>query len=118
MRIRNKLLIAISVPVGLLALQIALVNFFVRELQDAVTFISQTQNTIEDAFASDDLISELREEAKRLPSSFVSDRAAGDEGLAAFNEKYAKLTRRLSRILASESARSVADAPIDRHWPT
>ena len=78
MRIRNKLLIAISVPVGLLVLQIALVNFFVRELQEAVTFISQTQDTIEVAFASNDVITELRDEAKRLPSSFVSDRAAGD----------------------------------------
>ncbi|MDJ0637966.1 MAG: HAMP domain-containing sensor histidine kinase, partial [Paracoccaceae bacterium] len=108
MRIRNKLLIAISVPVGLLVLQIALVNFFVRELQEAVTFIAQTQDTIEVAFASDDLITELREEAKRLPSSFVSDRAAGDEGLAAFHDKFASLRLRLSSILASETARSAA----------
>lgn len=108
MRIRNKLLIAISVPVGLLVLQVALVNFFVRELQEAVTFISKTQDTIEVAFASDDLITELRAEARRLPSSFVSDRAAGDEGLAAFHETYAILTQRLSSILASETARSAA----------
>ena len=121
MRIRNKLLIAISVPVGLLVLQIALVNFFVRELQEAVTFISRTQDTIEVAFASDDLIAELREEAKRLPSSFVSDRAAGDEGLAAFHETYAGLTQRLASILASETARSAAEprvAAVDEAYTT
>lgn len=108
MRIRSKLLIAISVPVGLLVLQIGLVNFFVRELQEAVTFISVTQDIIEDAFSSDDLITELRDEAKRLPSSFVSERKAGDEGLRAFNQKFDVLALQLRSILASETTRSAA----------
>ena len=40
MRIRNKLLLAMAVPAGLLAAQIASVSFFVRQQQSAVLFIS------------------------------------------------------------------------------
>ena len=108
MRIRNKLLLAISVPVGLLVLQIALVNVFVRELQDAVTFIAVTHETIEHAFTADDRITELRDEAKRLPSSFVTDREAGDEGLTRFADVHGALERHLAAILASDSVRAAA----------
>ena len=69
MKIRNKLLLAITVPVGLLIIQIALVNVSVRELQQAATFIASTHETIEETFAAVDLVADLRQEAKRLPSS-------------------------------------------------
>lgn len=108
MKIRNKLILAIAVPVGLLVLQIALVNLFVRELQEAVTFISATHETIEDAFTAGDLVSKLRGETKRLPSSFVSDRAEGDKGLELFREIFRELEPRIQSIIASGSTREAA----------
>lgn len=108
MKIRNKLLLAITVPVGLLILQIALVNFFVRELQQAATFIAATHETIEEAFTASDLVDDLRQEAKRLPSSFVSDRDTGDEGLGRFRETFADLDRRIQSIGQSYVLRETA----------
>ena len=55
MRIRNKLLLAMMVAVGLLILQIAAVSFFVRELQSAVGFISSAQTVIEADFVAAEL---------------------------------------------------------------
>ena len=78
MRIRNKLLLAMTVPVGLLILQILLVNVFIRELQTAVNFISSAHETIENSFAADDLVSDLRVAAKQLPVSFMTD--SNDKG--------------------------------------
>ena len=62
MRIRNKLFLAMAVPVGLLVIQIVLVNVFVRELQSAVTFISSAHSVIEDDFVATegDLFQHLR----------------------------------------------------------
>ena len=65
MKIRTKLLLAITVPLGLLVVQIAVVNFFVRELQQASTFIASTHETIEEAFMAIDLATDLRQEATR-----------------------------------------------------
>lgn len=106
MKIRNKLLLAITVPVGLLIVQIALVNVFVRELQQAATFIAATHKTIEESFSAVDLVANLRQEARRLPSSFVSDRAVGDEGLAAFREEFGKLDERIQSIHLSQASRT------------
>ena len=36
-----------AVPVGLLVIQIAVVNYFVRELQSAVTFIASAHTVID-----------------------------------------------------------------------
>ncbi|NNE88312.1 MAG: response regulator [Silicimonas sp.] len=112
MRIRSKLLLAITVPVGLLVLQIALVTYFVRELQEAVTFIAETHKTIEDAFTANDLVSELRAEAKRLPQSFVADRATGDEGLGAFREIFDNLEQRIRSITAAATRETAQDSQI------
>lgn len=101
MKIRTKLLLAITVPVGLLVVQIALVNVFVRELQEAATFISATHNTIEETFVAGDLLPGLRNEAKRLPTSFVSDRALGDEGLGHFHELFGELNQHIQSISQS-----------------
>lgn len=108
MKIRNKLLLAITVPVGLLVIQIALVNVFVRELQQAATFIAATHETIEEAFTAIDLVDDLRLEAKRLPSSFVSDRATGDEGLGAFRAAFGVLDQRIQSIRLSEASKTTA----------
>ena len=57
-----------AVPVGLLILQIVLVNIFVRELQSAVTFIAAAHTVIEDDFIATELVGTLRKEVKQLPS--------------------------------------------------
>ena len=102
------MLFAITVPVGLLVLQIVLVNVFVRELQNAATFIAATHTTIEDGFVAADLVAGLREEAKRLPSSFVTERAEGDQGIEAFLAVFEQLQARVDAIRASEAARQGA----------
>ena len=73
MRIRNKLLVAMAIPAGLLAAQIASVNFFVRELQSAISFISSAQDVIEADFNAADIIGKLRDEVKQLPSGWVAE---------------------------------------------
>ncbi len=75
MRIRNKLFLAMAVPVGLLVTQVVLVNVFVRELQSAVTFISSAHSVIEDDFVATELVGSLRKEVKQLPSRYVDSRA-------------------------------------------
>src|SRR5687768_3517271 len=73
MRIRNKLLLAMAVPAGLLVAQIASVSFFVRELQSAGSFISSAHAVIEADFKAVELISALRDEVKQLPSNWVAE---------------------------------------------
>ncbi|MEP1015346.1 MAG: ATP-binding protein [Paracoccaceae bacterium] len=99
-----------AIPVGLLVLQIVLVNVFVRQLQDAVVFISTTHETIEDAFVASELIDQLRGEVKRLPASFVADRAAGDEGLSAFETIFGTLAIRIQSIQNSEAGSSAPES--------
>ncbi|MEP6066961.1 MAG: ATP-binding protein [Paracoccaceae bacterium] len=99
-----------AIPVGLLVLQIVLVNVFVRQLQDAVVFISKTHETIEDAFVASELIDQLRGEVKRLPASFVADRAAGDEGLSAFETIFGTLAIRIQSIQNSEAGSSAPES--------
>ncbi len=112
MRIRNKLLLAITVPVGLLVLQIILVNVFVRELQSAVNFISATHATIENSFVAEDLTARLRAEAKRIPSTFVVDRESGDQEIDRFQADFSELSTRLGSIRASASAQGSAEESI------
>ena len=64
MRIRNKLLVAMAVPAGLLVAQIASVNFFVRELQSAASFISSAHAVIEADFDAIEIIGKLREQGE------------------------------------------------------
>ena len=76
MRIRNKLLVAMAVPVGLLVAQIASVNFFVRQQQSAVSFISSAHAVIEADFDAIEIIGKLRDQVKQLPSGWGSQRAS------------------------------------------
>ena len=50
MRIRNKMLLAMSVPIGLLVVQVFAVNHFVRELQGATSFVASAHDAIEADF--------------------------------------------------------------------
>ncbi len=65
MRIRTKLLLAMTVPLALLIVQIGAVNTFIRELQSAVTFISSAHSLIEADFEAADLIDVLRRDVVR-----------------------------------------------------
>jgi signal transduction histidine kinase/HAMP domain-containing protein len=78
MRIRNKILLAMSVPISLLILQIVAVNHFVRELQNATTFIASAHKTIEADFGALDLVGKLRQEIRKLPSGAVADQGMSD----------------------------------------
>ena len=75
MRIRNKLLVAMAVPAGLLVAQIASVNFFVRQQQSAVSFISSAHAVIEADFDAVEIIGALRDEVKQLPSGWVAEQS-------------------------------------------
>ena len=108
MRIRNKLLFALAVPVGLLILQIVLVNIFVRELQSAVTFISSAHTVIEDDFIAAELVSTLRSEVKKLPSRYVSAQVANDGETAPIRPRWGELRRRIDAIAASDATQAIA----------
>src|SRR3712207_7849142 len=71
MRIRNKILLAMSVPISLLVVQVIAVNHFVRELQNATTFIASAHEAIEADFGALDLVGKLRQEVRKLPSGAV-----------------------------------------------
>jgi signal transduction histidine kinase/CheY-like chemotaxis protein/HAMP domain-containing protein len=75
MRLRNKLLVAATVPALLLVAQMVFVNHFIRELQSAVTFISSAHTVIEADFNATELVGALRKEIKRLPSAYSGDAA-------------------------------------------
>ena len=78
MRIRNKILLAMSVPISLLIVQVIAVNHFVRELQNATTFIASAHEAIEVDFGALDLVGKLRQEVRKLPSGAVADQGMSD----------------------------------------
>lgn len=71
MHIRHKFILATVVPIMLLILQVLLVSLFVRELQNAVRFISTAQDTIEADLRAQDRVSELRELVRHVPQLYV-----------------------------------------------
>jgi adenylate cyclase len=109
MRVRSKLLLAISVPVGLLVLQILTVSYFVRELQSAVTFIALTHETIEDDFVAQDLIAEMRIEVKNLPSLYVSGTADEGQGMNRLMILFGQLQNRIAPMIRSAELGENAD---------
>lgn len=108
-----------TVPVGLLVLQIFLVNIFIRELQNAVNFISTTHQTIENSFAAGDLVSDLRAEAKELPVSFMTDSAVQTDDVQPFRAGFELLEQRIASISVgapdqgADGARSAVETSFD-----
>lgn len=96
------------VPVGLLVLQIALVNIFVRELQSAVDFISEAHTVIEDDFLASELVDEIRKDVKRLPSRYVSSQAGEDGENASIRPSWSALKARIESISSSKATRAVS----------
>ena len=71
MLIRKKLLLATTIPIGLLVVQVLLVNVFIRELQLAVQFIGSAQQVIEADLKAKDVLVELRKQIKNIPQIYV-----------------------------------------------
>jgi signal transduction histidine kinase len=109
MRIRNKLLVAMAVPAGLLVAQIASVNFFVRELQSAASFISSAHAVIEADFNAVELIGALRDEVKQLPSNWVAEQDDSDP----LQPQWADLSWLINVIVRSSAAQAIKPAVLE-----
>lgn len=107
MRIRNKLFFAMAVPVGLLVLQIGLVNVFIRESQSAVTFIAAAHTVIEDDFIAVELVDALRQEVKRLPSRYVSAQTTANGDTVPMRSRWSDLQARIDAIAASAATKAI-----------
>jgi signal transduction histidine kinase len=113
MRIRNKLLLAMAVPAGLLVAQIASVNFFVRHQQAAVSFISSAHAVIEADFAAVDKIAALREEVKQLPSIWAAEQNRPDGEQHPLRASWNEMTSLIDFIKGSRAAREIEPRVLD-----
>jgi class 3 adenylate cyclase/HAMP domain-containing protein len=113
MRIRNKLFLAMAVPVGLLVTQIVVVNFFVRELQSAVTFISSAHSVIESDFVAAELVANLRGDIKQLPSRYIGAQGEAGDDATPLRSDWKQLTARIDAIAASNAAKAIEPAILD-----
>jgi len=101
------LVLAMTVPVSLLVLQIVLVNVFVRELQSAVTFIAEAHTVIEDDFIASEMVEALRKDVKRLPSQYVSRQTQNNNEMASIRPRWSELKARIDAIIASEATKAI-----------
>ncbi|RVU16310.1 sensor histidine kinase [Methylobacterium oryzihabitans] len=106
MRIRNKVLLTMSVPVGLLIVQVMTVNHFVRELQAAVSFIGSAHAVIEADFVAEEMVARLRAQARQLPSRAVAAAPASAEERAAQRETWDRLDASVALITASGATKA------------
>ena len=107
MRIRNKILLAMSVPIGLLVFQVIAVNHFVRELQNAVSFIASAHEAIEADFSALDLVGKLRQEVRKLPSGAVADQAMSSNSRSARRELWDRLDHAVGAVTSANAARQI-----------
>src|SRR5918995_2630998 len=112
MRIRTKLLVAMAVPAGLLVAQIASVNFFVRQLQSAVSFISSAHAVIEADFDAVEIIGTLRNEVKQLPSAWVAEPSKADSD-GQLRASWTELASLIDLIQGSNAARQIEPSVLD-----
>ncbi|MFD0462528.1 hypothetical protein ACFQY9_12310 [Microvirga aerilata] len=107
MRIRNKILLAMSVPIGLLVVQVIAVNHFVRELQSAASFIASAHEAIEADFDALDLVGKLRQEVRKLPSGAVAGQATSLDSRSTRQELWDRLDRAVGAVTNASAAREV-----------
>jgi PAS domain-containing protein len=107
MRIRNKMLLAMSVPIGLLIAQVLSVTYFVRELQSAVSFIASAHAAIEADFIAADVVGKLRQRVKQLPSGAVVEQTRSEALRRADREAWDKLTGAVELINASSAIQKI-----------
>ncbi|HEY5700647.1 MAG TPA: adenylate/guanylate cyclase domain-containing protein [Thermohalobaculum sp.] len=113
MRIRNKLFLAMAVPVGLLITQIVVVNIFIRELQSAVSFISSAHSAIESDFVAAELVDTLRQEIRHLPARYVQTQPEATADAPPLREGWSELTAEIGAIATSEAVGSVNPATLE-----
>jgi signal transduction histidine kinase len=113
MRIRTKLLLAMAVPAGLLAAQIASVSFFVRQQQSAVSFISSAHAVIEADFDAVEIIGALRDEVKQLPSNWVAERSSPATDPQPLRASWSELASLIDVIKASKAAQEIEPSVLD-----
>src|SRR5918995_2305426 len=107
MRIRNKILLAMSLPIGLLVFQVIAVNHFVRELQNAVSFIASAHEAIEADFSALDLVGKLRQEVKKLPSGAVAGQAMASNSRSARQDLWNRLDHAVGTVTSANAARQI-----------
>jgi signal transduction histidine kinase/HAMP domain-containing protein len=113
LRIRNKMLLAMAVPAGLLVVQIASVTYFIRELQEATTFVSAAHSVIEADFAAAELVADLRQELRQLPSTYYAE-LPGSQGEAPLVEgTWARVTPLIEEIGASLAVREAEPGALE-----
>jgi signal transduction histidine kinase len=92
------MLLAMSVPIGLLIVQLLTVNYFIRELQSAVRFIGSAHTAIEADFVAAELVSKLRLEVKKLPSGAVIEQVRTETDRQARRGTWDELSRLIRLI--------------------
>ena len=110
MRIRNKLNLAMAIPIGLLFLQIVLVNHFVRELQSAVNYISSANSVIERNFIALEKLDLLRNEIKRIPARFVGTDQSNGYAFSQPAKIWAEISSQIEQISKSDAFQTVESA--------
>lgn len=119
MRIRNKLNLAMAVPIGLLVLQIVLVNHFIRELQSAVNYISSANSVIERNFIALEKLAELRNEIKQIPARFVGTDQSSENSLPQPENIWREISLQIDEISKSDAFNtaesSISDTVVNTH---
>jgi PAS domain-containing protein len=113
MRIRNKLLLAMTVPAGLLVAQIVSVNYFIGQLQEANTFISSAHAAIEADFGATEIVVRLREAVKQLPSIFVSEQDRAERDASHLRTTWNELGSLVEFIGASDAVRRIEPSVLE-----
>jgi signal transduction histidine kinase len=106
-RIRTKLLVAVAVAAALLIAQILAVGFFIRQLQVATTFVASAHAMIEADFRAAELVANLREAVKQLPSGYVAERNREDTEAQLRHASWDQLTSLIDFIRKSAAAQQI-----------
>src|SRR5262245_50526257 len=113
MSIRLKLLLAMTVPLGLLIVLIASVNVFIRELQDAVAVIASAHTVIQANFLAAELVGRLRQEVKKLPSRGVTTSGQAASGPDPLQTAWQALTVSITTVRQSHAAQRSTPGVLD-----
>jgi adenylate cyclase len=106
-RIRTKLLLAVAAAGGLLVAQILAVGFFIRQVQVATTFIASAHAMIEADFRAAELVADLRDAVKQLPSGYVAERSQSDVEAQLIHASWDKLASLIDFIRGADAARQI-----------
>ena len=108
------MLLAMAVPLGLLAVQVAAVQTFVRASQQAVVFIAAAHTAIEADFRARDLADQLRQSVKGLPSTAVVRSTSEEADRRMRAELIEGASGAVDEILGSGAVNELDDAVLDR----